>query len=144
MELKVKKMRDNAILPTRGSEKAAGVDLYACLPTRLPIYPNETVMIPTKIACDFPKGYFGMMVVRSSVGAKRHLVLANQVGILDEDYKGEIMVAIRNESDSVQTVEPGERLAQMILLPYVMYDIVETDTLSESERGEGGFGSTGK
>ena len=145
MELKIKKMRDNAILPTRGSEKAAGIDLYACIDTPYQeIYPNHTVMIPTGIACDFPEGYFGAMAIRSSVGAKRHLVLANQLGVLDEDYKGEIMMAITNLSPNVQIIEPGERLAQMILLPYVSYNIVETDTLSETERGEGGFGSTGK
>lgn len=144
MELKVKKMRDNAILPTRGSEKAAGVDLYACLDIPITIVPNATAMIPTGIACDFPKGYFGAMAIRSSVGTKRHLGLANQLGILDEDYKGEILMAITNKGVQNQTIEPGERLAQMILLPYVIYDIVETDTLSESERGEGGFGSTGR
>lgn len=144
MELEVKRVREDAILPYRGSKYSAGLDLYACLPTRMPIYPNETVMIPTGIACNFPKGYFGMMVVRSSVGAKRHLVLANQVGILDEDYKGEIMMAIRNEGDSTQVIDHGERLAQMILLPYAMFNLMEVDELSESERGEGGFGSTGK
>lgn len=144
MELKVKRVRDNAILPTRGSEKAAGVDLYACLDGSTTILPGVTALIPTGIACDFPEGYFGAMAIRSSVGTKRHLGLANQLGILDEDYKGEILMAITNKGVQNQTIEPGERLAQMILLPYVIYDIVETDTLSESERGEGGFGSTGK
>lgn len=144
MELKVKKMRDNAILPTRGSEKAAGVDLYACLDGSITLTPGATAMIPTGIACDFPEGYFGAMVVRSSVGAKKQLVLANQLGVLDEDYKGEILMAFTNTGTQNQTIEPGERLAQMILLPYVTYNIVETDTLSETERGSGGFGSTGK
>ena len=144
MELKVKKMRDNAILPTRGSEKAAGVDLYACIDAPLPIYPDQLFMIPTGIACDFPEGYFGALAVRSSVGVKRHLRLGNQIGIVDEDYKGEIMLGIYNGGDTVQTIQPGERLAQMILLPYITYNIVETDTLSETDRGEGGFGSTGR
>lgn len=143
MELKVKKVRDNAILPTRGSEQAAGVDLYACIPGSTTILPGATAMIPTGIACDFPEGYFGLMLPRSSVGAKRHLSLANTAGILDHDYNGEIMMAFKNEGTIYQTIEPGERLAQMILLPYITYDIIETDTLTETERGEGGFGSTG-
>lgn len=144
MELKVKRVREGAILPTRGSKYAAGVDLYACLDGSTTILPGATALIPTGIACDFPEGYFGAMAIRSSVGTKRHLGLANQLGILDEDYKGEILMAITNKGVQNQTIEPGERLAQMILLPYLIYDIVETDTLSESERGEGGFGSTGK
>lgn len=144
MELKIKKVRDNAIIPTRGSEKAAGIDLYACLDGSTTILPGATAMIPTGIACDFPQGYFGMMFPRSSVGVKRHLVLANTSGIIDEDYKGEILMAFKNDGTQNQTIESGERLAQMILLPYAIYNIIETDTLTESERGEGGFGSTGK
>ena len=145
MELKVKKVRDNAVLPTRGSEKAAGVDLYACLDkSYIKIVPNEVRIIPTGIACDFPEGYFGEVVVRSSVGAKRKLRLSNQIGIIDNDYKGEIMLAIYNGGEAPALIEQGERLAQMVLLPYTLYNIVETDTLSETERGEGGFGSTGR
>ena len=145
MQLKVKRVRDNAILPTRGSEEAAGIDLYACLDTsyvKLDI--NEVRMIPTGIACDFPKGYFGQVSVRSSVGTKRELRLANQIGVIDNDYKGEIMLAIYNGGEAPAIIEQGERLAQMVLQPYVTYDIVETDTLSETERGAGGFGSTGR
>lgn len=144
MELKVKKLRDNAILPTRGSEEAAGADLYACIDEPITIVTDGNAIIPTGIACDFPEGYFGAVVVRSSVGIKRHMGLMNQVGIIDHDFNGEIMIGIHNDGKTPQTIEPGERLAQMILLPYVTYDIIETDTLSETERGEGGFGSTGK
>lgn len=144
MELKVKKMRDNSILPTRGDSKAAGIDLYACIDKPITILPNATVMIPSGIACEFPEGYFGLMLPRSSVGVKRKLTLANTAGIIDESYRGEIMMAFKNNGDVYQTIEPGERLAQLILLPYFTYNIVETDSLSTTERGKGGFGSTGK
>ena len=143
MELKVKKMRDNAILPTRGDSKAAGIDLYACIDNPATILPNATVMIPSGIACEFPEGYFGLMLPRSSVGVKRKLTLANTAGVIDESFRGEIMMAFKNNGDVYQTIEPGERLAQLILLPYFTYNIVETDTLSTTERGDGGFGSTG-
>lgn len=143
MELKVKKMRDNSILPTRGDSKAAGIDLYACIDNPATILPNATVMIPSGIACEFPEGYFGLMLPRSSVGVKRKLTLANTAGVIDESFRGEIMMAFKNNGDVYQTIEPGERLAQLILLPYFTYNIVETDTLSTTERGDGGFGSTG-
>lgn len=143
MELKVKKMRDNAVIPTRGSVEAAGIDLYSCLDNYEPIQPGETKLIPTGIACDFPDGYFGLVSVRSSVGIKRGLRLANQIGVIDNDYKGEIMLGIYNSGDETVILDDKERLAQMILLPYVTYNIVETDSLSETERGEGGIGSTG-
>lgn len=144
MELKTKKMRDNAILPTRGDAEAAGIDLYACIDTPITILPGHTEMIPSGIACEFPQGYFGLMFPRSSVGVKRHLTLANVAGVIDNSFRGEIIMAFKNDGDKYQTIEPGERLAQMILLPYVTYNIVETDELSETERGTGGFGSTGK
>lgn len=144
MELKVKKMRDNAILPTRGDAEAAGVDLYACIDEPIVLTPGDTAKIPSGIACEFPDGYFGLVAPRSSVGVKRRLVLLNTVGVIDWSYNGEIMMMFKNDGDMRQIIEPGERLAQMILLPYVTYNIVETDTLTETERGEGGFGSTGK
>ena len=137
-------MRDNAILPTRGSEKAAGVDLYACIPNEIILPPGKSTLIPTGIACEFPEGYFGAIVERSSTGIKRHLILSNCFGVGDEDYRGEIMMGFTNIGEDDQIIYPGERLGQMILLPYVIYDIVETDTLSDTKRGEGGFGSTGK
>ena len=137
-------MRDNAILPTRGDTEAAAVDLYVCINDPVTILPGKTAWIPSGIACDFPDGYFGLVLPRSSVGAKRHLNLANTAGVIDHSYNGEIMLVFQNDGDIYQTIQPGERLAQMILLPYVTYNIVETDTLTETERGEGGFGSTGK
>lgn len=144
MELKIKKMRDNAILPTRGDAEAAGIDLYACIDGSTTLIPGATAMIPSGIACEFPEGYFGLVFPRSSVGTKRHLILANTAGVIDNSYRGEILMAFTNTGTQNQTIEPGDRLAQMILLPYVTYNIVETDTLSETERGSGGFGSTGK
>ena len=144
MDLKVKKIREEAILPTRGSVDAAGIDLYACINEERVIAPGATKMIPTGIACDFPDGYFGAVTVRSSVGTKRGLRLANQIGIIDHDYNGEIMLAIYNSTNELAIIKPGERLAQMVLLPYITYNIVETDSLVDTERGEGGFGSTGR
>lgn len=142
--LKVKKLRDNATIPTRGSEESAAVDLYACIDEPITIPTGGFAVIGTGIACEFPKGFFGIVAVRSSVGIKRELSLMNQIGVIDNDYRGEIKVALRNSSKFPQTIKSGERIAQMILTPYYTYDIEETDTLDETERGEGGIGSTGK
>ena len=144
MTLKVKKMNDNAILPTRGDVEAAGIDLYACIPSTLEIAPGSSVLIGTGIACEFPEGYFGAVVVRSSIGIKRHLALSNQVGIIDNSYRNEILISLTNMGDIYETISPNERIAQMILLPYVKFDIAEADELSETERGMGGIGSTGR
>ena len=145
MELKIKKMSDTAILPTRGSEKAAGIDLYADIHEPfIMILPGETKIIGSGIACEFPDGFWGMVVPRSSVGIKRHLTLPNNVGVIDNDYRNEIMMAFTNVGEQPQMIERGERLAQMVLLPYYLFNIVETNTLSDTERGEGGIGSTGK
>ena len=144
MELKIKKMNNNAILPTRGDTEAAGIDLYACIPDTLEIAPGSSVLIGTGIACEFPEGYFGAVVVRSSIGIKRHLALSNQVGVIDNSYRNEILVSLTNMGDMYETISPNERIAQMILLPYVKFDITEADELSETERGMGGIGSTGR
>ena len=145
MQLKAKKMKDNAILPTRGSERAAGIDLYANLDRDyIVIAPGETRMFGSGIACDFPEGYWGMVVPRSSVGIKRHLTLPNNIGVIDNDYKNEIMIAFTNIGETNQIIENGERVAQMILMPYVLYDVIEVDELQETKRGLGGIGSTGK
>ena len=144
MTLKIKKMNDNAILPTRGDTEAAGIELYACIPHTYEILPGSSVLIGTGIACEFPEGYFGAVVVRSSIGIKRHLALSNQVGIIDNSYRNEILVSLTNIGDICETISPNERIAQMILLPYVKFDITEADELSETERGMGGIGSTGR
>lgn len=144
MKLKVKKVKDNAILPTRGSEKAAGIDLYACIDEPITIAPGETKTFGSGIACEFPEGYWGMVVPRSSVGIKRRLNIPQGSAVIDEDYTGEIILALYNHGQETAVISPGERLAQMVLLPYVLFDIEETDTLAETERGEGGIGSTGR
>lgn len=141
--LKIKKVKENAIIPTRGSEQAAGVDLYACIDEPITIIPGETKVFGSGIACDFPAGYFGAVVPRSSVGIKRKLTLPNSVGVIDYDYNGEIMIALTNIGNQAQEICPGERLAQMILLPYIICNIEETDSLSDTERGTDGIGSTG-
>ena len=144
--LRVKRLTDIAILPTFGDPEAAGCDLYADLKGEesVRIFPRQKVMIGTGIACEFPEGYFGLVLPRSSVGIKRHLMLPNNAGVIDNSYRGEIMLAFMNTSDEHQIIKHGERLGQMILLPYLHYQIIEADELSETERGAGGFGSTGK
>ncbi|MBQ2856691.1 MAG: dUTP diphosphatase [Bacteroidaceae bacterium] len=146
LALRVKKLTDTATLPTFGDPEAAGCDLYADLKGGEPIriFSRQTVMIGTGIACEFPDNYFGLVLPRSSVGTKKHLRLANTAGVIDNSYRGEIMLAFTNTSDNDQFIEHGDRLAQMILLPYLHYQILEADELSETVRGAGGFGSTGK
>ena len=143
-KLKFKKMHPNAIIPTRGSDEAAGVDLYACIDTPTTIYPGETYIIGSGVAFEPPKGYFGVLCVRSSVGIKEDLGLANQIGIIDADFKSEIMIALHNHGNQPRTIEPNQRIAQLVLLPYLICPIEEIEELSDSIRGENGIGSTGK
>lgn len=143
--LKVKRVSDTAILPTRGSEKAAGIDLYADIHEPfITIAPQQTKVISSGIACEFPEGYWGALIPRSSTGIKKGLSLANNLGCIDEDFRGPIMMAFYNHTDHSVIIERGEKVAQLILLPYYLYDVVEVDELSETKRGEGGIGSTGK
>lgn len=143
--LKVKKMREGAILPTKGHNNDAGIDLYACLDhDYIVISPGETVMFGSGIACEFPEGYWGMVVPRSSVGIKKRLNIPQGAAVIDEGFVGEIMLAFYNHGDTNQIIENGERIAQMILLPYYLYDVVEVKELHDTERGSGGIGSTGK
>lgn len=144
MKLKIKKMKDNAIIPTRGSEEAAGIDLYACIDEPITIVPGETKMFGSGIACEFPEGYWGMVVPRSSVGIKRGLNIPQGLAVIDKDYTGEIMLAFHNHTQNKVVLYPNERVAQMILLPYMMYDIEEVLTIKNTERGSGGIGSTGQ
>lgn len=139
----VKKLRPNAKLPTYGSEFAAGADLYACLETPVSIEPHQTLLIPTGLAMELPVGWAGLIYARSSLGTKRGLAPANKVGVIDPDYRGEIMVSLHNHSTETQTVEPGERIAQLVLTPYLTAQFFETEELSDTVRGAGGFGSTG-
>lgn len=143
-KISVKKLKENALLPTYGSEYAAGADLYACLEKELTVKPGETVKVPTGIAVELPLYTVGLIYARSGLATKRGLAPANKVGVIDCDYRGEILVALYNQSGEEQTVLPGERIAQMVVAPYIPAVFEETEELSETERGEGGFGSTGR
>ena len=142
--MRVKKVRPNALIPTYGSAEAAGADLYACLESDAVIEPGRTVFIPTGIAMAVPEGYAGLIYARSSMGAKRGLAPANKVGVIDSDYRGEVMVALHNHGTEVQTVCHGERVAQLLVTAVLAPAFEETDELDETVRGDGGFGSTGR
>lgn len=139
----VKKLKENAVLPAYGTPYAAGADLYACLDAPVEIAPHKTVMIPLGFAMELPEGYAGFVFARSGLSTKRNLAPANKVGVIDSDYRGECMVPLHNHGETPQTVEPGERIAQMAVLPYLAVQYIEAETLSETGRGAGGFGSTG-
>ena len=140
----VKKLRANAIMPTYGSAEAAGADLYACLEEDAVINPGESRFIPTGLAMEIPKGYAGLIYARSGLACKRGLAPANKVGVVDSDYRGEIIVVLHNHGTAPQTVENGERVAQFVITPVLTpaYEVVEE--LSDTARNKGGFGSTGK
>ncbi len=142
--VRVKKLHPDAQLPTYGSSYAAGADLYACLEEPVTIAPGETCWVSTGIALEVPVGYAGLVYARSSLGAKRGLAPANKVGVIDSDYRGEIRVVLLNHSKQPQTIQPGERVAQFVITPVLTPTYVESDTLEETDRGAGGFGSTGK
>ena len=140
----VKKLRPNAILPTYGSAEAAGADLYACLEEEITIAPGETYFVPTGLALEVPRGCAGLIYARSSMGAKRGLAPANKGGVIDSDYRGEVRVVLLNHGSQPQTIQPGERIAQMIITPVLTPVYEEVEDLSDTDRGTGGFGSTGK
>ena len=142
--MKIKKVRENAITPTYGSATAAGADLYACLDSDTVIEPGKTVFIPTGIAMAVPVGYAGLIYARSSMGAKRGLAPANKVGVIDSDYRGEVMVALHNHGQEIQTVCHGERVAQLLVAPVLAPAFEEVEELDDTARGAGGFGSTGR
>ncbi len=139
----VKKLRDNAILPTYGSEYAAGADLYACIDDVVEFAPGETRLIPTGLAMEIPVGYAGLIYARSGLATKKGLAPANKVGVVDADYRGEIMVSLHNHSTEIKTIEANERIAQLVITPYLTAHFELADELSDTVRGEGGFGSTG-
>lgn len=140
----IKKLNDKAIIPTYGSEFSAGADLYACEGGDITIAPGETRLIHTGISMAIPCGYVGLIYARSGLASKRGLAPANKVGVIDSDYRGEIMVALYNHSGEAQTVCDGERIAQMVFTAYMGADFCEVDELDSTQRGEGGFGSTGR
>ena len=138
------KLNENAVKPTYGSQFAAGADLYACEGTEITIAAGETKLIHTGIALEIPEGYAGLIYARSGIASKRGLAPANKVGVIDSDYRGEIMVALHNHSGVEQTIADKERIAQLVIAPFLSVEFNETDELSDTVRGEGGFGSTGK
>ena len=142
-QVAVKRLHPMAKLPVYGSTEAAGADLHACLDTSITIMPGETAWIPTGIALEVPKGCAGLVYARSGMAAKRGLAPANKVGVIDSDYRGEIKVVLLNHSNAPQTVEPGERIAQFVITPVLTPQYRFVDEISETERGAGGFGSTG-
>ncbi len=142
--VQVKKLDERAILPSAGSRCAAGYDLYACMDDAVEVPAHATVKIGTGLSFALPDGTFGAVFARSGLAAKEGLRPANCVGVCDSDYRGEYIVALHNDSDAARIVQPGERIAQLVLLPYLPMEFEEVDALSETERGAGGFGSTGK
>lgn len=142
--IKVKKLKENAVLPTYGSAEAAGADLYACLTDAVVIGPGETFFVPTGLAMELPVGYVGLIYARSGLACKKGLAPANKVGVIDSDYRGEFIVALHNHGTQPQTVASGERIAQLVIAPVFTPGFVETQELSDTQRAAGGFGSTGK
>ena len=143
MKVKVKKITPTAIIPERGSKYSAGYDLSADIDKSILIRPQETVKIPTGLSFEVPEGYFGGIYARSGLATKQGLRPANAVGVCDSDYRGEYIVALHNDSDTTRIVEPGQRIAQVIFQPYLMCELEESNELTEPQRGNGGFGSTG-
>lgn len=143
MNVNIKKLKENAHVPTYGSEFAAGADLYACILEDIVIKPGETILIPTGLAFEIPVGYAGFIYARSGLSVKQGLAPANKVGVVDADYRGEVMVALHNHSLEEKIVEPGMRIAQFVIAPYLPCEFTFVEELNDSVRGEGGFGSTG-
>ena len=143
-KIRVKKLRSGAILPTYGSEESAGADLYACLDEPLTVAPGQTVWVPTGLAMELPAGYAGLVYARSGMACKRGLAPANKVGVIDSDYRGEITVVLHNHGSETQSLSSGDRIAQLLITPVITPGFELTDDLSQTRRGKGGFGSTGK
>lgn len=143
MKLRIKKVRENAKIPTRGTSGAAGFDLYACINEPLTLKKGDTALIPTGIAVAVPDGFAAFIHSRSGLSIKHGICLLNSVGVIDSDYRGEICVGVIKATDEPYTIEPNERIAQMVIKPAQTPELIETDELDSTERGAGGFGSTG-
>ena len=144
MKINIKKLTDSAILPDRGSAYAAGYDLFADIKEELKIEAHKTAMLPTGLAMEIPEGYFGGIFARSGLASKESLRPANCVGVVDADYRGEVKVALHNDSDDVRIITPGQKIAQLVIVPFLSVEFEEVEALSDTVRGVGGFGSTGK
>lgn len=142
-QVKIKKLDDRAVIPSYGSEYAAGFDLYAVLDEDVTIKSGATYLVKTGLAMEVPMGYAGMIFARSGLATKKGLAPANKVGVVDSDYRGEVMVALHNHSTENRTISHGERIAQMIIMPFYKAEFLVVDELSDTNRGSGGFGSTG-
>lgn len=143
--VKVKKLKENAVIPKRATDGSAGADLYACIDEPVVIEPSQLVKIPTGIAIELQRKDLGaFLFARSGLGVKYGITLSNGVGVVDSDYRGEICVGLCNVSDKPYTIQPGERVAQMVIMPVVLADFIEADELGDTQRGTGGFGSSGK
>lgn len=142
--LRMKKLREGAVLPQRQTEGAAGYDLCACLEAPVTLQPGEGYPFPTGLAAEIPQGYAGMVFCRSGLGVKHGISLPNCVGVIDSDYRGELVVPLRNFGDGIYIIQPGERIAQLVIMPVLLPEIVEVEELSQTQRGQGGFGSTGR
>lgn len=143
-QIKVKKLRFDAVIPTYGSEDAAGADLYACIDKELTVEPGQSVFVPTGLSMQIPKGYAGLIYARSGLACKRGLAPANKVGVIDSDYRGEIIVVLYNHGHQSQIIAHGERIAQLVITPVYTPGFAESDELDDTSRASGGFGSTGK
>lgn len=141
--VKIKKIKHGAVTPTYGSSFSAGADLYACLEDDVVIAPGKTAMIPTGLTLEIPENHAGLVCARSGLASKKGLAPANKVGVIDSDYRGELIVALFNHGGETQTVTPGERVAQLVIAPVLACDFIEAEGLGDTSRGSGGFGSTG-
>lgn len=146
IDIKVKKLKENAKLPFHGSEYSAGYDLHACLEENtLTIPAHQTILVPTGLSIEIPEGYFAGIFARSGLASKQGLRPANCVGVIDSDYRGEYMVSLHNDTDEEKTILNGDRIAQLVIIPFLPVNFIETkEELSKTDRGEGGFGSSGK
>ena len=143
MKVNIKKLNEKAKLPTYGTEYSAGADLYACIDDAMEIEAHETKLIPTGLSLEIPGNYAGLIYARSGLASKKGLAPANKVGVIDSDYRGEVMVALHNHTNESKQIETFERIAQLVITPFLKVEFNETDKLNETVRGEGGFGSTG-
>lgn len=144
MLIKIKRLNKNAIVPTSGSEHSAGHDLYACLEQSVQLLPQHTVMIPTGWSMALPENTVGLIFARSGLATKQDLAPANKVGVVDSDYRGEYLIALHNHGHEVRTIHHGDRVAQLVVVPYIKGEFEEVNELDQTTRGDGGFGSTGK
>lgn len=144
MKVRIKKLNERAFIPTYGSAGSAGGDLYSAEENDITVAPGQTAFIGTGLAVEIPQGLVGLVYARSGLACKKGLAPANKVGVIDSDYRGEIKVALYNHGKESQTVAKGERIAQLVIAPFVFAEYEETDDLSDTARGEGGFGSTGR